>query len=222
MVKYPVVLMICTLLLAGCGKIEPGAHLAAGAAASDKVPAEEPAISVQGPMSVSRTELPNGHKLSVTLVKGRYFEDWTSPGPFMGKNWEGEFRLQWLNESGKEVHSLSLNAPFHTESMTFNEVFSIHTDDYNDDGNLDFVIGQYGSSNGNVYRMFTLNQTEKCIQELGLQSSHELFISSSEGRYSVPLEKTGKGAFKISYYDNAKGSTIDETYRWDRDRFVKQ
>ncbi|SDC64194.1 hypothetical protein SAMN02799630_01058 [Paenibacillus sp. UNCCL117] len=222
MLKVPRVLMICTLLLAGCGQVQPSASPAAQAVQGAPMQAE-PAISVQGQMTVSRTELANGHKIAIALVEGRYFEEWTTPGPFMGKNWEGEFRLQWLDEAGHELHAVSLNTSFQGEQLAFNGDFTIYTDDYNGDGDLDFVIGQYGSSNGSVYRIFTLKQAEQCIQELGLDTEGGgLFVSSSDGRYSIPLTKTAKDAFRVSYYDNAQGAHIESTYKWDRDRFVKQ
>ncbi|WP_159881754.1 hypothetical protein [Paenibacillus puerhi] len=223
MVNYPTVLIIFTLLLAGCANSQPGQGIAVKAAAPEiDVSAHKPVIEVQGPMTVARSELPDGKKLGVSLVEGRYFEDWITPGPFMGKNWEGEFRLQWFDESGNELHGISLNSSFRDESLTFNREFQIHTDDYNGDGDLDFVIGQYASSNGYTYRMFTLNQAERCIQELGLQPASELFISSGEGTYSIPLEKTGTDSFRIGYYDNSKGVQVESVYKWEKDRFIKQ
>ncbi|WHH58574.1 hypothetical protein [Petroclostridium sp. X23] len=40
--------------------------------------------------------------------------------------------------------------------MIFNRTFLLQFEDYNSDGFPDFVIGQYGSSNGNLYRLLTI------------------------------------------------------------------
>jgi hypothetical protein len=63
-------------------------------------------IQVTGPLTLSRNDLfqfTNKHEyLSVVLTSGKYFEDW-SPGPYMGRNWAGEFQIQLCNESGEVI-----------------------------------------------------------------------------------------------------------------------
>lgn len=174
-------------------------------------------IQVTGPLTLSRNDLfqfTNKHEyLSVVLTSGKYFEDW-SPGPYMGRNWAGEFQIQLCNEIGEVTSAVDLND---FGDVVFNSFFNIEFDDYNEDGNIDFTIGQYASSNGSVFKLFTLDKTGR-IQELPIKGYPKLFVSST-GRYSKKLTKNKLG-FSCTYYDNSIGKEVKQTFVWNGKEFI--
>lgn len=180
-------------------------------------------IAVTGAMTISRNDLNEYlHKpyfLDIEMLSGTYSEDW-SPGPLMGANWSGEFQIVLRDDSGNVITQARLNA-FFTEALLFNSNFKLAFDDYNGDGNVDFTIGQYGTSNGNYYKLFTLMPSNE-IKELKVRGMNELFIGTSDSRYSTHLEKLDATTFKKSYYDNAIGKNVEDLFRWDGQEFVKK
>ncbi len=52
--------------------------------------------------------------------------------------------------------------------MIINSSFEIQFDDYNSDEDIDFTIGQYATSNGRDYKLFTIRKDGK-IEELPLR-----------------------------------------------------
>ncbi|WP_410511700.1 hypothetical protein PaeBR_16725 [Paenibacillus sp. BR2-3] len=187
----------------------------------EREPAEA-SVKVSGPVTISRNELyPLTNKvvfLNLQLLEGQYSEEWATPGPLGGRSWRGHFQLVVTDELGKTLNAFSLSGHF-TDELSFNDFFQIRFDDYNGDGSLDFTIGQYGSSNGNFYRLFTIRK-DYDIEELSIKPGPELFISSPD-RYSVNLEKANEHGFRIRYYDNAVGKQAEDVYRWDGAVFQK-
>lgn len=153
-------------------------------------------------------------KLVIRMVKGELVEE-KEPGPFQGTNWEGEFRLELVDGDGKLLHSLDLNPTFGGEPLVFarNRSFDIAFEDYNGDGSPDFSIGQYFSSNGSTYNLYSLMPE-------GIAVIHrDLFTADSV--YSAHYEKAGNTSFKNRYYDMEKGETTETLYTWQGDRFVR-
>lgn len=185
-------------------------------------PENKNSITVSSPMTIAKSDLYPDFQireyLSVQLVKGSYSEDW-NPSPLMGRIWTGDFEFVLSDENGNVIQRKPLN-DFYQEKLMFNSFFDIKFGDYNGDGDIDFTIGQYGSSNGNVYKIFTLSKDGQ-IRELKIKGQNELAISGGDGRYSTKLIKSGSQSFQKKYYDNAKGKTIEDTYKWDGQEFMK-
>ncbi len=66
------------------------------------------------------------------------------------------------------------------------------------------LIGQYGSSNYNIYRMYYITEDLEigCYTEIG-----EINISD---RNMSPVLEAGDGVVTYSYYDNSVGGMITE------------
>lgn len=84
---------------------------------------------------------------------------------------------------------------------------------------MDFTVGQYGTSNGNVNKIFTLTSEDE-IQELKIDGRQELFISGGQ-RTSILLDTIDRHSFKVEYYDNAAGKQVEEIYTWGGTQFVQ-
>lgn len=176
-------------------------------------------ITVKGPMTISSNNLyPYTQKnelLNLQLTKGSYHEDW-SPSPFAGRNWSGDFQLVITDEHGNIKEEFQLNEHFE-EPLVFNDIFEIQFDDYNDDGDIDFTIGQYGTSNGNFYKLFTIK--DEHIQELQVKENPELFISNGTSRHSTKLDKVNDKSFTKTMYDNSIGKDMKDTFVWTGNEF---
>jgi bla regulator protein BlaR1 len=156
--------------------------------------------------------------LRLKMTKGKYYEDWL-PGPYMDTIWEGNFTIELADDSGKTIAQTDLSN-FYKEPLIFNSPFQIQFDDYNNDGNIDFTIGQYRSSNGGDYKLFTLRKDGR-IDELLIKGYPELFISNVTGSYSTKLTKVDNITFKKEYYDNSKSKYLEDIFKWDGKQFIK-
>ncbi|QSF46949.1 hypothetical protein [Paenibacillus tianjinensis] len=183
--------------------------------------AEVAKVTLDSPFTLSRNPLPQvtgrPEFLNMELIDGKYSEDWTALSPIAGRKWSGQFRLTVTGEQGDILSTYPLSRQYR-ETLEFGSFFQIEFGDYNGDGNPDFTIGQYGSSNGNVFKLFTLN-IDRSIEELPINRTPELFVSAS-GRYSVKLTET-EGGFKVSQYNNSLGKQVEITYRWIGSAFQK-
>jgi bla regulator protein BlaR1 len=179
-------------------------------------------ITIQSPMTLSNNDLfpINGEHqyLRLKMVKGKYYEDWT-PGAYMGTIWEGYFALELADESGNVISQTDLDK-IYKEPLIFKSSFQIEFDDYNDDGDIDFTIGQYASSNGRNYKMFTLRNDGK-VEELTVKNYSSLLLSNTTGFYSTKLTKVDNVTFKTEYYENSKGKNLEDIFRWDGKEFIK-
>lgn len=179
-------------------------------------------ITIQSPMTLSNNDLfsiSGEHQyLRLKMIKGKYYEDWT-PGAYMGTVWEGYYILELSDESGNIISKTDLSK-IYKEPLIFNSFFQIQFDDYNNDGNIDFTIGQYASSNGRDYKLFTLSKDRK-IEELPVKNYYSLFISNTTGIYSTKLTKIDKVTFKTEYYDNSKGKNLENVFKWNGKEFIK-
>ncbi|MFC3748676.1 hypothetical protein [Paenibacillus sp. GCM10012306] len=180
------------------------------------------AVAVKGPVTLSRNELfpltGREEYLNLRLLQGQYSEDWATKGPFSGKNWSGTFELVVTDAEDKVLSTFPLSRHFQ-EGLEFQSFFQLEFGDYNDDGDPDFTIGQYGSSNGYFFKLFSLGK-DHVIRELPIQPTGEMFISSPE-RYSVKLDQADKTSFKTTYYDNSVGQELHALYQWNGTEFQR-
>jgi bla regulator protein BlaR1 len=181
----------------------------------------EDKIVVKSPITLSNNNMYplNGknHYLRLRMVEGKYYEDW-NPGPYMGTIWEGNYSIDLVDESGITIAQTYLSE-FFTENLLFMSSFDIQFDDYNNDGDLDFTLGQYATSNGNDYKLFTLRDNG-IVEELPIKENSSLFISNPTDYYSTKLTKINNISFSKQYYDNSKGKYFEDVFEWVGKQFV--
>jgi hypothetical protein len=135
--------------------------------------------------------------LRLKLVRGKYDEDWY-PGPMSGTVWEGDYVIELADEIGNTIAKTELSRYYH-EPLIFLSHFQLEFDEYNGDGDIDFTIGQYASSNGWDYRLFTLRENGE-IEELPIRdhSSSCACITRILGRcgWRESFAGTGKLLFR--------------------------
>jgi len=198
---------ILVLLLSTACESKPEA----GPKASDIA---EDTITVLAQSDVDYDNNGSMEKLEVWMLTGGLKEE-QEPGPYTGQYWEGTFQLMLLAEDGTPLHTLSLNSTFGSESLIFakNRAFNIAFADYNNDGYPDFAIGQYFSSNGFTYNLYSLKPE-------GIVVLHRDLLTAA-GEYSILYEKAGNTSFKNRYYDMDEGNMKETLYTWQGDKFVR-
>jgi bla regulator protein BlaR1 len=215
-----ILVIILSLLLISCSNIKHNTIVTSNHSAEKKENTTD--IIIQSPMTVSNNSLfpINGQHqyLRLKMVKGKYYEDW-KPGALMGTIWEGYYVIELTDDLGNTIAQTDLSK-IYKEPLIFNSNFQIQFDDYNNDGDLDFTIGQYGSSNGSNYKVFTLRKDGK-IEELPIKGYPSLFISDTTGYYSTKLTKVDKITFKKEHYDNSKQKRFEDIFRWDGKEFFQ-
>jgi hypothetical protein len=137
------------------------------------------------------------YKLGLYLSDGEYFFN-EDPGPYYGDNWIGEFTLILYREVDDNTIS---RYKLKDNEMTFNKKFEIMISDYNDDGVNEFLIGQYGSANFNVYRMYYIDEN----LNIGYYNQLGEILMSDESMSPLLNEDC-----IYKYYDNRTGDFIEK------------
>jgi hypothetical protein len=149
--------------------------------------------------------------LSIVMTEGEFSEQ-LDAGPYSGWNYVGNFVIEGKDADGNLVSSLDLNEVFGGGNLVFGPMVELAFEDYNQDGNLDFTIGQWGTSNGFIYRLFSVNQESEIV---ALPIEDDLSIFSACFDYSTFFEKAGDTVFLVPFYDNTVGKNQIAYYRWD-------
>lgn len=170
-------------------------------------------ILAEAPLDRKMAEDSKAKYLVLVMTDGQYRVE-QEPGPFTGPNWTGTFELQLLDQQRSILSSYRLNDSF--DELLFQKSFSFAFADYNDDGFIDFSIGQYASSNLFIYKLFTTRNGK--IELLSMDSNNELV--SSERGYSVLFVQVSPDSFKTVHYDNSVGKYLERVYQWKNNEFT--
>ena len=138
--------------------------------------------------------------LTLQLLEGSYETD-LQAGPGFGGEWTGQYELVISDSSNSEVINRYTLKEWQ-EALSFQEQFTLQPVDYNKDGTLELLIGQYGCSNYNFYRMYYITPEQEigCYDKIG-----ELMISSLE---MSPVLEGSNTEVRYSYYNNSVGEMV--------------
>lgn len=149
--------------------------------------------------------------ISIVMTEGEFSEQ-LDAGPYSGWNYVGNFVIEGKDADGNLVSSLDLNEAFGGGNLVFGPMVELAFEDYNQDGNLDFTVGQWGTSNGFIYRLFSVNQESEIV---ALPIEDDLSIFSACFDYSTFFEKAEDTVFLVPFYDNTVGKSQIAYYSWD-------
>ena len=156
------------------------------------------------------------NRIAIVMSEGA-FHELAEPGIDPEWIYEGQFEIRAKDEKGNVISALNLNKSFGGESMIFKERFNLAFEDYNNDGNLDFTVGQVGTSNGNLYSIFTVME-DATIKELPIEEGDEC-IFSSQFIYSPAFTRVDDTTFYARFYENTLGKHYNAYYKWDGSSF---
>lgn len=202
-IKYSIcVMLLISTLLCSCN-----GNALVSKSENDKKNNEQENIIVKTEVTLGSCSLDNMNKdnyiLSLRLYKGEYYEEYT-PGSNFGGNWTGKFKLCIIDSlDGRVIDSYEIRE---WDELTIKDKVNITLKDYNKDGNYEFLIGQYGSSNFNIYRMYYITKDFK----IGYYDKIGEFNISNKS-YSPELKINNEGNIEYSYYDNSVGDTTKKT-----------
>lgn len=174
-------------------------------------------------ISSNSIKLPDGTTLfiNVEMTEGEFF-DRSSPQNAQGMgmfdtNYLGFYRIAIYTDASHGDALYTMPVAFDTDKLNFEKEFSLMFDDYNNDGNPDFTIGQWADANGSTYQIFTVLPGGK-IEQLACEGG--LCAASFEA--SIRLTKASPSSFSCEVYDIKTGKNVTLTYSWQEDKFVLQ
>jgi hypothetical protein len=156
-----------------------------------------------------------------------------------GERWEGRFTIKVtkgrrvlfkhnLNEMMPEYGIDELNGKFvpkkiDSETLSFwAPQFSLVFRDYNNDGQIDFNLGQYGGCAGNNFWLFTISK-KGIISPLLVNGKVDNFYIQDPRHFNStddPILEPDRGLFRHSTFDRGEEIEYSIWYKWDRQEFV--
>lgn len=216
--KHLMLLTLCllgtTLVLAGCKQNEK------------RITEQQPEIVVQAPIILAEghTQLADGKYVVVYLemMKGEYFQAIPGEQPY-ASNFQGTYQFR-VAENDYPYHTLYTQEVSFDDGMelTFNQTFTLEMQDYNEDGNPDFTLGQRSvGSTHMLYQMYSIDPDGK-IFDLSFSDGHKTFAAladTTKGEsFSIKLE-VKNGQLVIPGYDVELGKTEEMRYHWENNSF---
>lgn len=187
---------------------------------------EHTEINVQAPIILAEgyTQLANGKNVAVYLemTKGRYFQANAGESPYVS-NFQGTYQFRVV-EKANPSNTLCTKIIFFDEGtdLNFNQTFILAIQDYNEDGNPDFTLGQrtIGSTNM-LYQLYSFDDDGK-IYDLSFSNGQKAFMALADtnkaNSFSIELERRD-GQLIIPYYDTELGKIKEISYRWENNSF---
>ena len=162
-------------------------------------------------------------KIEILFEQGERYID-NEPWCGNGEKWEGYFSIQ-VKRDNKVLSRQSLNQLMFPHEKKpgplsfWTPEFSLVFNDYNMDGQTDFNIGQYGSCNGNYYKIFTV-KPDGVIVPVPIRDADGFFISRAKKQNSTDLIRVRNGLLNHKYYDNIAGKYFTIHYKWVDGQFI--
>lgn len=164
------------------------------------------------------------YTVKLVMTKGTYFdsEHGDIGGGIADENYVGKYEFQVFDVE-KKVSTYSLEENGDMENIIINQVpFELIFSDYNEDQNPDFSFGQWGSSNINIFSLFTILEDGK-IKPL----TDPFYIATSEQKYEQDysiLFACENKIIRTEWYNNATGEMETNKYKWDEEkqRFLEE
>lgn len=195
-----IIVLVCTIVLYGCQN-QFGVQPTNEGIVDDII------------LGKSQSQLDAEYSLELIMYIGEFYED-TELGAFYGDNWVGKCKLV-ISHNGMIESEYMLDDDW-SEPMRFGNQFEIETYDYDNDGQSEFLIGQYLSSNINEYILYRMTK-ERIIEKI--EGGENINISGKD-RYSCTFDLIDLGIASYKYYDNSQGVEVKRIVRFEGDKVV--
>ncbi len=180
----------------------------------------DPGLTLPYVISRNFVNLPSGTTLyvNVEMINGEYLDksspNYTPGDGIYDTNYIGEYQISVYSAIDQPKAVFTAPVVFSRGKLNFDKQFQLMFDDYNDDGNPDFTLGQWGSTNGNVYQIYTV-ATDGGIKQLPCEN-----LSAASFDYSIALSKTSPTSFTCEGFDDKTNEKVTRSYNWQDGRFV--
>ncbi|MFA9380249.1 MAG: hypothetical protein ACERKO_04225 [Acetanaerobacterium sp.] len=171
-------------------------------------------------ISQNNVKMPDGTTLcvNVEMTEGEYFDQhspqYRQGGGIYDTNYAGLYHIAIYTDTDSDEAVYTMPVSFDSDRMNFDRTFSLVFDDYNNDGNPDFTLGQWADGNGNSYQIFTVLPDGE-IQRLACEG-----LCATSFEYSIRLAKASPTSFSCEAYNMTAGQRMTLTYSWKDDAFV--
>ncbi len=163
--------------------------------------------------------------IEIMQTKGSKMND-QEPWCGMGEKWQGHFIVQVLKDK-TVLDRLDLNQYMGNDTKDSDTVlsfwapnFSLVLEDYNNDSDIDFNLGQYGICEGNDYWLFTIRKNGK-IEPLPFEGrTRSIFIPGESHDNSTDKIQIEGGLIKRSSYDRDQEIEYTDWFKWNGRNFV--
>ncbi len=171
-------------------------------------------------ISRNRVKLADGMMLyiNVEMTEGEFI-DRSSPryipdGGMFDTNYQGLYRLAIYTDAHAQEALYTMPVAFDTDMLNFEKEFTLIFDDYNNDGNPDFTLGQWADTNGSSYKIFTIMPGGE-IEQIACEG-----LCAAGFESSIRFAKASPTSFSCEVYDTKAGRHVTLTYSWQHDMFV--
>ncbi|NIA10858.1 MAG: hypothetical protein GWP10_14305 [Nitrospiraceae bacterium] len=151
--------------------------------------------------------------IEIILVEGERYVDkelWCG----MGDKWEGQFVIQ-VRKGANILSWYSLNDLMECEKLFFRAPeFHLVLADYNQDGQIDFNLGQYAACNWWTYLIFTVKPNGRILRLEGYDGLMSAFENSTD---QILIHD---GHIGFEYYTQDIPEYATKWYSWNGKRFV--
>jgi hypothetical protein len=156
----------------------------------------------------------NGKKaiIQIVLKSGLWVHDYAFIPFACDRGWEGQFIIRVKMPGRKRYTEASINDLVKMKKVSFcYGKWKLIAKDYNGDGTIDFSIGQYGTSNGWLYWLFTISKSGE-IKPLHFKDSDDDSIWLADSKASSDQIERIPGGLRYCYFNN--GCDTEDCFGW--------
>ena len=228
MKQFLVITLACCFLLSGCSSQSSETNRASTSNINDISKTSDsatkyPEITIKDPIVMANTYITSqDYYLQIVLKEGSYrYEYLTGQQSF----WNGSYYLQVFQDTpelGNLIAEIQLEIG-HEKELSFSGQFELFLDDYNNDGQSDFTLGQWIGSNQSIYQIYSIDKNGiPYILPISISGSDQNSMIIASHSYSVALEKLSKDSITYENYDQTTGNYYSTELKWDETKFVSE
>lgn len=166
---------------------------------------QESKIILENDFVLASAQIGTFKYIEIVMKNGTYEYEQTRQLP----TYQGDFYIQYYEEN-KLVHEMKIEPfSFVDDETIFHGTFRLYVKDYNQDGNVEFLLGQGFSDKGTYYRMYSLLE-DKTFKQIDVGTDNNcLFIWENDGSYE--LKKQDDKTWKYNQYNQEDGTVWEIT-----------
>lgn len=182
-----------------------------------------PKIAINNPIVMANGYITSqNYYLQIVLKEGSYRYDFlTGQQSF----WNGSYYLQVFQDTPEQANLISETQLEigHEKELSFPGQFELFLDDYNNDGQSDFTLGQWIGSNQSIYQIYSIDQNGiPYIIPISISGNEQNSMIIASHSYSIALQKVSKDSITYENYDLTTGIYYSTVLKWDETKFVSE
>lgn len=182
-----------------------------------------PEITVIDPIVMANSYISSqNYYIQIVLKEGSYrYEYLTAQQSY----WNGSYFLQVFQDTPEPKNLISeMQLEIGNEAeLSFSGQFELFLEDYNNDGQTDFTLGQWIGSNSSIYHIYSIDKNGiPYILPVSISGIDQNSIIIASHSYSLELQKLSENSIIYEHYDQANGEYYSTILKWDGTKFVSE